>query len=158
MSKAIKFTINLPNEAEISEHLSCCDDNFVPPLSSRVEIVSYAKKIETLAMRFEARAGSKLIGLVAVYCNDKTKGISYITSASVLREWMNQGIALCLIQQCAEYAKAIGMRQIELEVALENRPDIKLYAKSGFVATEANTPLVPMRLLLACEGEHEEQA
>ena len=63
MSKAIKFTINLANEAEISEHLSCCDDNFVPPLSSRVEIVSYAKKIETLAMRFEARAGSKLIGL-----------------------------------------------------------------------------------------------
>lgn len=156
MRTVIDFRMNKSHEAEIVEHLSCCDDNFVPPLSSRVEIRRYAKKLESLAMRFEAWTGGILIGLVAAYCNDKANGISYITSVSVLREWMNHGIALCLIDQCVEYAKVKGMRQIELEVAQENTPAIKLYAKVGFVARKSNASLVTMKLYLVREGEYEQ--
>ena len=41
------------------------------------------------------------------------------------------------MNQCIEHAKALGMRQITLEVASGNTSAIKLYEKSGFVADRA---------------------
>jgi len=86
--------------------------------------------------------------LVAAYCNDQEKHIAYITSVSVLREWMGKGIAANLMKQCIEHAETSGMWQISLEVASDNTPAIKLYEKSGFVAGKVNAPFVTMDLYL----------
>lgn len=144
--------------AVIAEHLSSCDADFVPPLSGRIKISDYAQKIVSTAVRFEAWSGGTLIGLVAAYCNDREKRIAYITSVSVLREWAGKGIAARLMSQCAEYAKASGMRQISLEVASDNCPALKLYEKSGFVAGKMNGMFVVMNLYLKSGEEHEQQA
>ena len=85
MQAAVDYLSNKASEAEIAEHLSRCDADFVPPLSGRVEINDYAKKIASKATRFEAWSGGTLVGLVAAYCNDQEKHIAYITSVSVLR-------------------------------------------------------------------------
>ena len=154
MSAAVEYLSNKASEAEIAEHLSHCDADFVPPLSGRVEINDYAKKIANKATRFEAWSGGTLVGLVAAYCNDQEKRIAYITSVSVLKEWMGKGIAARLMSQCIEHAKASGMRQISLEVASDNAPAIRLYEKSGFVAGKANAPFVSMNLYLKSGKEH----
>lgn len=148
MSESIEFGSNKATEAQIAEHLSHCDADFVPRLSSRVEMAEYARKIAEKAMLFEAWSGDKLVGLVAAYCNDREQRIAYITSVSVLREWTGKGIAASLMQQCIEHAKTSGMRQISLEVAGNNAPAIKLYEKSGFVAGKTNGPFVIMELNL----------
>jgi len=155
MSAAVEYSVNKASGAEIVEHLLTCDADFVPPLSGRVEIKDYARKITSNATRFEAWSGGRLIGLVAAYCNDQEKRIAYITSVSVLKEWMGKGIAARLMNQCVEHIKASGMRQIRLEVASDNPLAIKLYEKSGFVAGEANAPFVSMNLSLASGEEHE---
>ena len=85
MSAAVKYQSNKASEVEIAEHLSRCDADFVPLLSSRVEIKNYAKKIINKATRFEAWSGDTLLGLVAAYYNDQEKRIAYITSISVLK-------------------------------------------------------------------------
>ena len=147
MSAVVEYLSNKASEAEIAEHLSRCDADFVPFLSDRVEINDYAKKIASKATRFEAWSGGTLVGLVAAYCNDQGKHIVYITSVSVLREWMGKGISARLMRQCIEHAKVSGMRQISLEVASDNTPAIRLYEKNGFVAGEAKAPFVSMDLI-----------
>jgi len=148
MRAVVEYLMNKASEAEIAEHLSRCDADFVPPLSDRVGINDYAKKIASKATRFEAWSGGTLVGLVAAYCNDREKGIAYITSVSVLREWIGKGNSARLISQCIEHAKVAGMRQISLEVASDNAPAIRLYEKNGFVAGNANASFVSMDLYL----------
>lgn len=152
MSKSIEYRINTASPADIAEHLLCCDVDFLPRLSSRVDINDYAKKIASRAMRFEAWLDNSLIGLVAAYCNDQEKRIAYITSVSVLKAYTGKGIAAKLIKQCIEHAQVTEMRQISLEVARDNVPAINLYEKNGFVANKANAPYVTMDLYLGREG------
>ena len=158
MNASIEYLLNKASAAEIAEHLTRCDADFVPALSRRVEIKSYAQKIASKAMRFEAWSGSTLVGLVAAYCNDQEKCIAYLTSVSVLRAWTGKGIAARLVGQCVEYAKALGLRQISLEVASDNAHAITLYEKCGFLAGKANAPFITMDLHLESEEEHEQQA
>lgn len=153
MSAEIEYLLNKASAAEIAEHLVRCDADFVPPLSGRVDIGDYAYKIASKATRFEAWSDGALIGLVAVYCNDQERCIAYITSVSVASEWAGKGIAANLMGRCAEYAEALGMRQISLEVASDNVPAIKLYEKIGFVPGKENMPFVGMILNLKNEEE-----
>jgi ribosomal protein S18 acetylase RimI-like enzyme len=148
MSKSVKYRLNKASEAEIAEHLLRCDADFVPPLSGRVEITDYAKKIASKAARFEAWSDDRLVGLVAVYCNDLEKRIAYITSVSVSRESMGRGIGESMMRQCIARVKALGMHQVSLEVASDNMPAIGLYEKSGFIAGRTKEPFVTMDLYL----------
>lgn len=144
MNTSIEYLLNKAAELEIIEHLQACDADFVPHLSGRVELRSYAQKIISNAIRFEAWYRGTLVGLVAAYCNDREKHIAYITSVSVLKAWMGQGIAANLMGQCVEKAKVLGMRQISLQVACDNTPAVKLYEKSGFFAAKADGPFITM--------------
>lgn len=155
MKASIDYLLNKASTAEIAEHLTRCDADFVPRLSHRVEINCYAQKIASKAMRFEAWSGDTLVGLVAAYCNDQEKRIAYLTSVSVLRAWTNNGIAARLVGQCVEYAKTSGMRQISLEVASGNTPATSLYEKIGFVAGKGKAPFITMDLCLESEEQHE---
>jgi ribosomal protein S18 acetylase RimI-like enzyme len=132
MSEMIEYRLNKATEAECAEHLLQCDVYFVPPLSGRVAIGDYSKKLANMATRFEAWVGNTLVGLVAAYCNDKHARVAYITSVSVLPAWKGKGIASRLIDRCIEHAELLGMRQITLDVAQDNIAAIKLYEKYGF--------------------------
>lgn len=155
MSEEAKYVLNKASEVEIAKHLARCDAEFIPPLSRRVEIIDYAKKIANKAVRFEAWYGDSLVGLVAVYCNNREQRIAYITSVSVLHEWTGKGIAASLLKQSIEYAKAAEMQQISLEVATKNTSAIKLYEKSGFAVGKVNGVFVSMVLNLKNGKEHE---
>ena len=148
MSGAVEFELNRASEAQVAEHLTHSDADFLPPLSTRIGIDDYARKIADKAMRFEAWSGAQLVGLVAAYCNDRKQYIAYITSVSVLREWTGKGIAVGLMQQCIAYAKTAGMRKISLEVTGDNTPARRLYEKCGFVVSGTNAPFVTMELYL----------
>lgn len=148
MSVAVKYFVNKASEAEIADHLRCCDADFVPTLSNRVKILDYAQKIASKAARFEAWADDTLVGLVAAYCNDRETRVSHITSVSVVKLWTGKGVAASLINNCVMYAKNAGMLQIVLEVATDNMPAIKLYRKNGFGAGKTSERFVLMKLNL----------
>lgn len=149
MSTAVKFLLSKASTVQIADHLLCCDADFVPPLSSRVEIRAYAQKIVGHnATRCEAWSDGTLVGLAAAYCNNQKSRIAYVTSVSVLKEWTRKGIAAGLLGQCVEQAKVSGMRQISLEVAADNISAIKLYEKSGFIMGKTDEPFVGMNLYL----------
>lgn len=148
MIPTVEYDTNKATESEIAEHLSLCDSNFIPPLSGRVEISDYAKKIAGNATRFESWSEGSLIGLVAAYCNDQERLIAYITSVSVLGEWTGKGIAANLVRHCVKHAQASGMNKVSLEVAIDNVAAITLYGKNGFVLGRTNGAFINMELHL----------
>src|SRR5690349_14652885 len=95
----LKYYTNKAELEQIVFHLLLCDQLFTPPLSSRVSIEEYAKKIELNALRFEAWDCDQLVGLVAIYMNDEKKSEAFITNVSVLDEYRGRGVATQLLTQ-----------------------------------------------------------
>jgi ribosomal protein S18 acetylase RimI-like enzyme len=123
---------NLATEQEILFHLLCCE--FRPPLTERVNIHEYAKKIYENAITFGAYENETLVGLVAMYVDEQN--IGYITNVSVLKGFLGNGIGSCLMELCFEHANQIGCSEINLEVHENNRAATTLYKKMGFIKNE----------------------
>ena len=139
---------NCATAADIGAHLRACDDSFVPPLSRRVEIVTYAAKIVARAERFEAWTDDGLVGLLAAYCNELELRVAFVTSVSVVPEWQGQGIASELLRSCIAYVRQGSIQRIELEVDLRNPAAALLYKKHGFavVSTREHTQTLQLAI------------
>jgi ribosomal protein S18 acetylase RimI-like enzyme len=153
----VEYRTDTADWRTVAQHLARCDADFVPPLSGRVVLEDYARKIAANAARFEAWSGGTLVGLVAAYLDDGARR-AFITSVSVLRERTGEGIAGRLMRQCIEHATAAGLREIRLEVAGDNAPALRLYRACGFVACAGGASLVTMALELENRDSHERQA
>lgn len=132
MRRSLRFELDKAGEAQIAAHLCACDAAFVPPLTGRVDIAEYARKIAGKALRFEAWADSELVGLVAAYCNVPDKRTAFITSVSVLPAWQGMSIASQLMERCITHVGGLSFARIELEVSGGNAAAITLYEKHGF--------------------------
>ena len=128
-----QYLKNKASTEQIYHHLKYCDDEFYPPLSSRMNLKDYAKKISTYAIRFEAWSNETLIGLVAIYCNDHDSNIGYITNVSLYPKWRGNGIASYLLTESIQHTKDLSMESINLQVSLKNKNAIRLYTKHGFI-------------------------
>ena len=132
MTEAINYTEDQSKEEEIHVHLQKCDADFVPRLSSRIDLKAYAKKIFEKSTRLEAWAGQELIGLIAVYLTNKEAGEGFITNVSVLSAYAGKKVASQLLQNCIEAAKREGFLKLILEVNKGNERAINFYKKHNF--------------------------
>ncbi|MDA8109013.1 MAG: GNAT family N-acetyltransferase [Betaproteobacteria bacterium] len=144
MRSALTFKMNASTEEEVREHLLACDARFTPPLSTRVDIAAYAKKIRDEAWTFEAWNRRELAGLVAAYV-DPAKRTCFITNVSVLDEHAGKGIATRLVGACLERAEAAGIDAASLEVSEQDDAGLRLCARRGFRAVEKRAGSVLLR-------------
>jgi ribosomal protein S18 acetylase RimI-like enzyme len=152
MTGALTLRADAASLGQLIALLQRCDASFVPPLSSRVELAAYARKIASHALRLEAWRGAEPVALLAMYCNDLARGIAYITSVSVAPGCTRCGIGSTLLAEAIRRARAAGMHQIVLEVDAGNGPALRLYQQHGFGATSSATPI---RMSLDLEDENE---
>lgn len=138
------FEVDYATADQITSHLHSCDQSFIPHLSTSVEISAYVAKIIENSRRFEAWTNGKLVGLVAMYCNDKTRKIAFVTNVSVLSDMRGRGLALNLMEQAMRYAHALNFKSIELDVGIKNYSAINLYKKLGFFVQTQNEKLIRM--------------
>jgi ribosomal protein S18 acetylase RimI-like enzyme len=127
----VRHSRDCANQQEISKHLRICDLQFIPVLSSRVDIDEYSKKIEEFAVTFEAWFAEQLVGLVAVYLNVEISK-AFITSVSTIPGCRNMGIGQNLLSEAIEFCDSSNMSRIELEVNNHASAVILLYEKIGF--------------------------
>ncbi len=132
----IAYNTKVANVNDINLHLSACDQSFVPPLSSRINIEEYAQKIHDKAITFEAWQGNTLIGLIAAYFSSNGQKIAFITNVSVYSNYMGAGIASKLLDMTIHYASLHHYTTINLEVNCNNTPAIHFYKKNRFFQTE----------------------
>ena len=148
----VDYRLNTSSQADIAQHLAQCDAQFIPPLSQRVELDAYATKLWERAERHEAWEDGRLIGLLAVYCNDAQHQRAFITSVSVLAEHVGRGIARDLLARCIEQARNAQFTEVVLEVANDNLPALRLYQSAGFSLLSDLSPTYMLRLEVASSG------
>lgn len=141
-SNVLAYSVNRADAMQIAAHLRACDAAFIPPLSGRVDIDEYARKLVDRAERFEAWAGECLAGLVAAYFSEDGARRVFISSVSVLPEWRGSGVASGLLERCLSRAEAFGGEPVELEVGRANAHAIRLYERFGFTAVQRQDPNV----------------
>src|SRR5690625_3112026 len=87
------YSFNKALEQQIKDHLWRVADDYKPPLHTYVDIVEYAKKLASSAIRLEYFSGENLIGLMAGYYNVE-KQFLFITNFSLERVHRGQGMEL----------------------------------------------------------------
>ncbi|MCW5656407.1 MAG: GNAT family N-acetyltransferase [Burkholderiaceae bacterium] len=150
--KRVRFCVDEASAAQVEQHLRQCDSRFVPPLTQRIDLGAYAEKIRDHATRFEAWADGVLVGLVAVYLNDRAAGVAHVTNVSVLPHWARRGIASDLLQRGLARAAELRFEQVTLEVSPLNADAVRLYKRFGFIPVTASAPVPTMRLDLCSKG------
>ena len=117
--------------ADVLAHLTRCDADFTPPLSTRLDLGAYAAKLAERAARFEAWDDRALVGLVAAYVTPGAPE-AFISNVSVERALRGRGVAAALVGDCLQAARAAGALTVRLEVATADRTAGRFYAKLGF--------------------------
>lgn len=129
------ITMNASNALTIEWHLRECDKRFSPRLSDRVEIGNYARKLASLADRFEAWNDSHLVGMVAAYLNNADTRLGFVSNVTVCSEFEGVGLASELMCKCFQLARDKGCRALELEVGESDQRTQEFYFKHGFKLT-----------------------
>ncbi len=143
------FTMDSSTIDEVYTHLIDCDNTFIPPLSQRVDLITYAEKLVTRASNFEMWNMQKhLIGLISSYMNNGGLKTVFITNVSVCPQYIGRGIAKKLLNECINEVKLRGYSKIQLEVNKQSIPAINLYYKFGFRVIETEGKILTMNLNL----------
>lgn len=118
-------------EERIADFLRSCDEEFIPTLSLRINIESYAKKLFQYAQVYCLVSENQIFGMCAIYLNNVTEG--FITSFNVSKQSQNKGYGKILLQHVLYEAKQQNYTTITLEVDKNNVKAITFYKKNSFV-------------------------
>ena len=83
---------------------------------------------------YVADAAGALIGMTTMVRNDlpKTRHAGSIFGVYTHPDWRGTGVADALLEACAAYARALGIRLLRLGVATDNTSAINLYVRNGY--------------------------
>ncbi len=112
--------------------LAAVDGEFVPPVSSRVDLEEYAAKLSSNATNLFAVDGHNDIGHAAFYSNALTTKVGFVSSFAVKREYRGTGVGTALLDHVILICRNDGMNVVTLEVAETNLRAIEFYKGYGF--------------------------
>lgn len=110
------------------------DNDYLPPLSSKVSLYEYAEKIIKNAELIIEESSDGIKGLVVLYCNNIEDLTAYIPLVGVIPEHRGEGIAKRMMQKAIRLSKVRGMRRILIHS--NNAIAIGLYQNLGFCILE----------------------
>jgi len=116
------------------EFLRTVDEDFPTPLSARVNLTEYAEKLIRNAFVSVSIRNNKIIGCVAIYCNDTDNLFAYIPLVAVTKTFRGHHISKALMQCAITFAKDNGFKTIGLHT--ENTIALNLYISLGFKIVE----------------------
>jgi len=123
-------------ESQLFKHLLSVDPFFVPPLSTRVDIKTYAKKLSLNAIGFEAWVEGTLAGMINIYIESQGEESppekAFISNVSLLKEYQGRGLAQHLLNDCLAYCREKNILWMTLVVDRENIIALSFYQKNGF--------------------------
>ena len=118
----------------IQVFLAKVNDEYRPPLDTKVNLQAYAEKIQDHAVLFVEENGIDFVGMVVLYCNDENEKRAYIPLVGVLPAWQRRGIAGRLMREAISYVKQKEYKV--LGIHSNNMVAVKMYGKLGFVVKD----------------------
>ncbi len=126
------------NKEELEIFLHEIDDDFVNPLSSRVDIRVYSERIvRNSKMIYERDNMGEIKGIVAVYVFDDSNDGGFITLVATKAKYRKQGVAKRLMVKTINYCKAAGKNKIDL--CAYTPVAVNFYKTMGFEITQAES-------------------
>lgn len=140
------FSINFEKleEKTIFEHLKKCDKNFIPPLSHRICLQEYSKKLADKATIVCAKNSDRIVGMIATYINPNEKS-GFISNVSIEKPYVGRGIASILMNKLITYSIEINLNKLILEVHCENSNAMRLYKKFNFTPEKQINDIILMQ-------------
>ncbi|CAM4159671.1 GNAT family N-acetyltransferase [Roseateles saccharophilus] len=117
---------------EIESLLKEVDDEFIPSLSSLVNLAEYSQKLHKNATIFSNHDRGKLVALLAVYRTDTVNKVAYCPMLAVAKTHRSYGLGASLVRSAIELLKKTEFRIFRLEVYKTNLGVLAFYKKLGF--------------------------
>lgn len=114
---------------DILNYLSENDNNFIPPLSSRVKLEEYAKKIYKHSVQLWVKHEHEFVGFCALYVNPE---FTYISTISIVDKYKGVGAGKRLLNKVIDVTKRNFINEIRLEIQDKNKKVKSFYLKKGF--------------------------
>lgn len=128
------------NTQDLIRYFHLLDNSFEPPLSSYVNIESYAEKlINNAYVCISKDSDNNFIGLFAVYINNNVDKIAYLSSIAVMDDYKGKGYARQILEYVINIAKSADMKTLRLEVKKSYPRAIRFYEKNGFIKSDEET-------------------
>ena len=90
------------DESMLYDFLVKGDGDFPEPLSNRVDLRDYAKKLYNNAVIIAELRDNQIVGIFAGYINDEIKKEAYVTFVNVLNKYRRNGIAKKILLEFIE--------------------------------------------------------
>jgi ribosomal protein S18 acetylase RimI-like enzyme len=126
-------------EQDLVNFLNEIDNDFIPKISDTYNILEYTRKLLKHAELFIAKSDTKIIGIIAFYCNDVNKENSHIPVLGIYKSHRGLGLGSKLLTLVIDYVNTLGFKTVSIET-WKGSPAQFLYKKHGFkiIATKLN--------------------
>lgn len=123
----------------IYEYLIISDKDFYEPLSTRVDLKSFAEKLHRLSTTFVIVCKQETVGLIASYFYDQSSRKGFITLVHLKDKFRGKHLSDYLVKAVQTYAESINFEFVDLAVYRDNISAFNLYDKHDFkVLSEEN--------------------
>lgn len=117
--------------ADFLQYLRETDHLIIPNLSSRVDLVEYAKKVTSNATLFIAKVGKEWIGVEAVYFHEYPE-FSFTTYLSVKENYQKDSIVgMELMLRQLRYLKEHKSKGLRFAIRKSNKALLNYHLKTG---------------------------
>lgn len=113
--------------------LTSIESDYIPPLSSLVNISEYAEKLLKGAKVLVAVVGTVDVGAIGFYANNVETRTAFISTIGVLPVERGKNVGTLLIDAAERYCREKRMVNLQLEVSTKNIAALSLYRRLGFV-------------------------
>lgn len=141
----ISILIGKINESYLFKYLTDADNDFYEPLSDRVDLNIFSKKLHELSTTFVIVYKENVAGLIASYFYDKPSLKGFITLVHIKQSFRGIHLSDFLVESVKSYANSISFKYIDLMVYKNNVSAYNLYIKHGFTVIEEKNGRCHMR-------------
>lgn len=122
---------NSSDKNRIYSFLIKVDNQYHTPLSQRVDLHSYAKKLAINAYNFFLMEASVDIAHAAIYHN-KPKSVVFLSNIAILEKYAGDGLGSLLLEKIEEFSIANNVKTISLEADADSKKLKGFYVGKGF--------------------------
>ena len=127
----MEFKLSTLTYEEVLRFLKETDNEFQLPLSAKVDLLSYAKKLSEFSMFSYCVENEMIVGMISCYMNRPPE--AYISNVCVRSEFRKRGLFLTMFNNLLNCLKELHFSSIRLEVANDNTIARTVYSKLGFL-------------------------
>lgn len=130
----MKYLFSKLSFEQVYKFLCETDKVFATPLSSKVNIDDYAKKLSDFShFVYCTNDDDHIIGMISCYINNPPVG--YISNVCVKSEYQNKGVFSLMFSTLVDSLKKLQINILKLEVDDNNSIAQDVYSRKGFVVS-----------------------